>query len=123
MSTQHATEPTTQTKAASYVAGFVLSVILTLVAYSLTVNSILSGWGLAYTLIGLALVQLLVQLLFFLHLGNEAEPRWKLLVFDFTLVIVIILVLGTVWVMNNLHYNMTPQETERHLLREEGIRR
>lgn len=97
-------------KVASYIIGFVLSVILTLLAYSLVVNGVLGGWNLIYALVGLAVVQLLVQLLFFLHLGRESEPRWNLLVFDFTLVVVIILVVGSLWIMNNLHYNMTPQD-------------
>lgn len=115
---------TKQTRRAilSYSLGFVLSVILTLAAYYLVVNQVSSGWGLAYAIIGLALVQLLVQLVCFLHLGRESEPRWNLLVFDFTLVVVVILVIGSIWIMNNLHYNMTPQEAEQELLRDELIR-
>jgi cytochrome o ubiquinol oxidase operon protein cyoD len=104
------------------VAGFVLSTILTLTAYSLVVNGILHDWTLAYAIIGLALLQLIVQLLFFLHLGRENEPRWNLLAFDFTLVVVVIIVIGSIWIMNNLHYNMTPQEVDQELLVEEGIR-
>lgn len=115
----------------SYVAGFVLSIILTLTAYSLVVNQVFSGWGLAYAISGLALVQLLVQLLFFLHLGQEDKPRWNLLVFYLTLVILVIVVAGSLWIMNNLHYNMSdrgsdkasPQEIERRLLHDEGIHR
>lgn len=106
----------------AYSIGFVLSVVLTLTAYLLVVHQVYSGWGLAYAIIGLALVQLLVQLLFFLHLGKENEPRWNVLIFDFTLLVVVILVIGSIWIMNNLHYNMTPQQAEQELLRDELIR-
>lgn len=105
----------------NYIIGYVLSVVLTFAAYILVSNQILTGWGLAYAIIGLALVQLIVQLIYFLHIGREKEPRWNLLLFDFTLVIVVIVVVGSLWIMNNLHYNMTPQEVEQELIREEGI--
>ncbi len=104
-----------------YIIGFILSVVLTFAAYLLVANQILTGWGLAYAIIGLALVQLAVQLIYFLHIGRESEPRWNLLLFDFTLIIVVIVVIGSLWIMNNLHYNMTPQEVEQELIQEEGI--
>jgi cytochrome o ubiquinol oxidase operon protein cyoD len=107
-----------------YVIGFVLSVALTLTAYAFVVGDVLEGWALTYALVSLALIQTLVQLLFFLHLRHEAEPRWKLLVFDFMLVIVAILVFGTLWIMNNLNYHMmSPEQTDTYLMEEEGIRR
>ena len=36
---------------------------------------------LIYTIIGLALIQAIVQLIFFLHVGQEAKPRWELIIF------------------------------------------
>ena len=76
----------------NYIIGYILSVVLTFTAYILVSNQILTGWGLAYAIVGLAIVQLVVQLIYFLHIGREAEPRWNLLLFDFTLVIVVIVV-------------------------------
>lgn len=108
------------------VAGFVMSLILTMTAYSLVVNGALQSWTLAYVVIGLAMLQLLVQLIFFLHLGCEKGQRWSLLAFSFTLVVIIIVVIGSVWIMKNLHYKMSPQESrnvEQQLLEKEGIRR
>ncbi len=113
---------------ANYVIGFVSSIILTLLAYTLVVNQVFSGWNLAYAIIGLALIQLIVQLRYFLHLGQESEPRWNLLLFDFMLIIVVIVVIGSIWIMQNLHsgYNdkgqkSSPQEIERELLRDENL--
>lgn len=115
-------KPLAKTALLTYVAGFVLSVILTLAAYFLISRGIVHNWPAIYAVVGLAVVQLVVQLVFFLHLGREEEPRWNLLVFDFTLIIVCIVVVGSLWIMNNLHYNMTPpKDVERELIRDEGI--
>jgi cytochrome o ubiquinol oxidase operon protein cyoD len=113
-----------QTGVVSYLTGFLLSLFLTFSAYALVQSQILTGWLLAAVLVGLALVQVLVQLLFFLHLRHEAEPRWKLLVFDFMLVVVAILVFGTLWIMNNLNYHaMSPQQTDNQIMQDERIQR
>lgn len=108
----------------SYTVGFTLSVILTLAAYMLTVNDVLNGWTLVYTLAGLAIVQLAVQLLFFLHLGRESRPRWNLTVMSFALMVVIILVFGSLWIMKNIQYNHShgesPSQTDNFIKHDEG---
>jgi cytochrome o ubiquinol oxidase operon protein cyoD len=89
-----------------YTVGFVLSLILTIAAYLLVTNGGGSGWlyaGLAL----LAIVQMVVQLIFFLHLGDETGPRFKLFSFVCMASALIIVVLGSLWIMNNLDYNMT----------------
>ena len=90
----------------SYVAGFLLSIILTFVAYIFVANHILEGALLIAVIIGLAIIQLFVQLFFFLHLGKESKPRWNLLMFSFALGVVLIIVFGSLWIMKNLDYNM-----------------
>lgn len=90
----------------SYIVGFILSIVLTFVAYILVVNHILEGAWLVGAIIVLAIIQLFVQLFFFLHLGKESKPRWNLLMFSFALLVVVIVVFGSLWIMNNLNYNM-----------------
>src|SRR6185437_8187405 len=81
-----------------YISGFVLSVVFTLVAFvlvSIHVNSRHETFTHPFLIIVvaiLALAQFLVQLFFFLHLGRETKPRWKLLVLLFMVLIVLILV-------------------------------
>jgi cytochrome o ubiquinol oxidase operon protein cyoD len=110
----------------TYVIGYVSALALTLAAYVLVVRDVLSGWALTVALIALALVQVLVQLFFFLHLGREARPRWKLVVFLFMLLVLGILVFGSLWIMNNLDYNMMHRpagEIDAHIMDEERIYR
>lgn len=100
----------------SYTVGFLLSIALTLAAYFLVVDRILSGSTLVVAIIGLAIVQLFVQLTFFLHLGGESKPRWNQMVFWFALLVVLIIVIGSIWIMANLDYNMMPEEMNHHML-------
>lgn len=86
----------------SYIIGFVLSIVLTLAAYFLVTEHVLAGWTLIFAIIGLSIVQVLVQLLFFLHLGQEPKPYWNLISFLFMALVVGIIVAGSLWIMYNL---------------------
>ncbi|MFN7093920.1 MAG: cytochrome o ubiquinol oxidase subunit IV [Burkholderiales bacterium] len=90
----------------SYIVGFILSIVLTIIPYLIVVDHMLIGNALLLTVVGLAVLQLLVQLVFFLHLSTASEQRWNLMTFMFTILILIILVVGTLWIMWNLNYNM-----------------
>lgn len=100
-----------------YVSGFVLSVILTLVAYYFAVDSSLAGITLIVVLVELAILQFFVQLYFFLHFGSEQKPRWRLLTLVFMMCFVLIVVLGSIWIMHNLNYRMmmSPQEIHTYM--------
>ncbi len=110
----------------SYTVGFGLSIILTLAAYILVIKDVFSGWALVSALAALAITQLLVQLLFFLHLGRESKPRWNLQVLLFAVGVVIIVVFGSLWIMKNLEYNhshsMSPSKTDKFLIQDEGYK-
>ena len=98
----------------SYVTGFVLSIILTLIPYFMVVNHVFGSSSLMYAVVSFALAQLVVQVVFFLHLHKKSKPHWNLIVFVFTFLIVAILVVGSLWVMYNLNYNIngaTPVNT------------
>lgn len=90
----------------SYIVGFILSIVLTIIPYLIVVDHMLIGNALLLTVVGLAVLQLLVQLVFFLHLSTASEQRWNLMTFMFTVLILAILVVGTLWIMWNLNYNM-----------------
>jgi cytochrome o ubiquinol oxidase operon protein cyoD len=105
----------------TYVTGYLLSVALTLSAYLLVVNHAFSKTDVTAALIVfLALAQFLAQLLLFLHLGKETKPRWKLFVFSFMVTVVLILVFGSIWIMNNLNYRMTPAQMNTYMNNQGG---
>jgi cytochrome o ubiquinol oxidase subunit IV len=110
----------------SYIAGFLLSLLLTLTAYLLvwrhvsTSHSAIGHGVLIPMVVGLALTQLLVQLVFFLHLDTESKPRWNLTVLLFAATVVIIVVFGSLWIMNNLNYHHPTSEQINHYIRSQG---
>lgn len=113
-----------------YVAGFVLSLVITLMAYAVvqhhvdTSHAFPSDSAMVTILSILAVTQLMVQLVFFLHLNRESKPRWNLLVAGFAVLVVLIVVFGSLWIMGNLdyhHQNLTPGQTSNQIMHEEGI--
>ena len=109
----------------AYAMGFVLSVILTIIPYQLViVQNAITGRALVVTLVLFAVAQLSVQLVFFLHLGREERPWWNLQMFAFMALVLLILVLGSLWIMYNLDYNMmSPHDLDQQLIEDEGIRK
>jgi cytochrome o ubiquinol oxidase operon protein cyoD len=104
----------------AYVIGFVLSLVLTLSSYLLVAHHGLERRGLIVATVVLAITQFFVQMVYFLHLGFETKPRWKLMVFGFMTLIVLILVLGSLWIMSNLNYRMTPKQIKQYLKSQDG---
>lgn len=105
----------------AYVTGYALSIVLTLTAYLLVTHHSFPRQAVIMAAVGLALTQFLVQLVFFLHLGTEAKPRWKLVVFMFMIMVVAILVFGSLWIMSNLNYRMTPQQINTYMRNQDGL--
>jgi cytochrome o ubiquinol oxidase operon protein cyoD len=83
----------------SYSIGFILSILLTLSAFWI---ASLHGSFVVQVIIVLAILQLLVQLRFFLHLRKRDAPTSHRYLFAFTLCIVAIVIGGTLWIMHNL---------------------
>ncbi|MGI8419746.1 MAG: cytochrome o ubiquinol oxidase subunit IV [Candidatus Levyibacteriota bacterium] len=90
----------------SYVTGFVLSIVLTIIPYLIVINHIVSGAFIVAVVICFAFAQLAVQLLFFLHMREEAKPRLNLLIFISFASIILIVVVASIWIMQHLNYNM-----------------
>ena len=100
----HATHGTLK----GYLIGFGLSVVLTAIPFWLVMTgSLTPGWT-ATIIIALAVVQILVHMVFFLHLDAKSEGGWNLLAAIFTIVIVVITLAGSLWVMYHMNENMMP---------------
>ena len=90
----------------SYAAGFVLSVVLTAVAFALVMSGALPRSAILFGIFAAAIVQILVHLHYFLHLDSSSAARWNVLALLFAVLIMAIFVAGTIWIMFNLHSRM-----------------
>lgn len=91
-----------------YMIGFVLSLILTVIPFVMVMTDMLSTRGLIISVVLFALVQLVVHFIYFLHMHKHSEDVWNLIAFAFTLLIIVIVVGGSLWIMYNLNINMMP---------------
>jgi cytochrome o ubiquinol oxidase operon protein cyoD len=113
-------QPTGRKAMSSYIIGFVASLILTIAAYLLVTQQFLQNGALVFILLVFAFVQLIVQLLFFLHLGRESKPRWQLYFLISTVGVIVLVVAGSIWIMHHLNY-MTPMQMDKAIIKDEGI--
>jgi cytochrome o ubiquinol oxidase operon protein cyoD len=105
----------------SYIIGFVLSLIFTFIPAYLVMQHVMSGRPLLLTILGFALLQLIVQVVFFLHLGRGPKPFYNVIFFFATIGTILIVVGGSIVIINNLHSNMIPLDQTRKLINDEGI--
>ena len=105
-----------------YIIGYVLSLVATLNTFAFVVMSgSYSETMLISSLALLAVLQIIIQIIFFIHLGNEDKPRWNSLAFFTMLLVVSCIVGGSLWVMRGLDYNMSGHEAETYIIQDEGI--
>lgn len=90
----------------SYLIGFASSLLLTLTSFFLVVTKLLSDPVTIITIVCLALFQATLQLIFFFHFGREAKPRWETIVFFFMVMVLLIIALGSVWIIFDLNRRM-----------------
>ena len=105
----------------SYVIGFILSLVLTINPYFLVVTKTVTGNALIATIFAFALLQMFVQLFFFLHLGRGPKPLYNVVFFFATAGIIVLTVGAALFIMNNLYRNMSPDEVTQKLAQNEAI--
>ncbi len=108
-------------EAVFYAIGFLLSVVFTLVPYYLVVNNSISSISLSTLILGFAVLQMIIQIFFFLHLGRGPKPLYNVVFFVATVGIILVVISGSIFIINHLHYNMTPSEVTTNLAESEGI--
>lgn len=92
-----------------YVIGFVLSVILTAIPFGLVMSGIITDTRITAGIVMVfALVQIVVHMIYFLHMNSKSESGWTLMALIFTIVVVTICLAGSLWVMFHMNTNMMP---------------
>jgi len=93
-----------------YWIGFALSVVLTAIPFWLVMTMTLSKPLTAFIIMAFAAVQMLVHIVFFLHMNRRAEGGWSIMALLFTVVIIGIALSGSLWVMYHMNTNMMPMQ-------------
>jgi cytochrome o ubiquinol oxidase operon protein cyoD len=92
-----------------YMTGFLLSVVLTAIPFWLVMAKVFDDKQMTVLIVlGFAVVQILVHMVYFLHMNTSSEGGWNMLALIFTLVLVVITLSGSLWVMYHMNVNMMP---------------
>lgn len=91
-----------------YLIGFALSAVLTAVPFWLVMSGAASAQATALAIVAFAVAQVVVHMVFFLHMNRRAENGWSMMALLFTVVVVAIALSGSLWVMYHMNQNMMP---------------
>lgn len=105
----------------SYVIGYILSLIFTFIPYFMVVDKWMTGRSLLLAILGIGVLQMVIQLLFFLHLGRGPKPLYNVVFFFATAGAIIVVIGASLIIMDNLYRNMSPQELTTRIAQEENI--
>jgi cytochrome o ubiquinol oxidase operon protein cyoD len=96
-----------------YVVGFLLAAALTAIPFWLVMHHALPNPAVtAAVVMGLALVQVVVHMIYFLHMNSRAQGGWSLVALLFTVLFVAIAMAGSLWVMYHLNVDMMPMSPQ-----------
>jgi cytochrome o ubiquinol oxidase operon protein cyoD len=105
----------------SYTIGFLLSLVFTIIPYFIVRGQIAADRTLILAVLGFAVVQMFVQILFFLHLGRGPKPFYNVVFFFATAGLIVLVVGASLIIMDNLYRNMSPAEVTTRLAQDENI--
>ena len=92
-----------------YATGFFAAVFLTALPFWFVMGKTFGSSGItAAVILALAAVQIVVHMIYFLHMSPKSEGGWNLLALLFTVMLVVIALSGSLWVMYHLNHNMMP---------------
>jgi len=97
-----------------YLVGLALAVGLTAVSFWATGTRSIYGPGIALALLVLAVAQMGIHLIFFLHITTAPDNSNNVLALAFGVLIVCLIVFGSVWVMNHLNHGMASMSGMAH---------
>ena len=104
----------------AYVIGLALALILTGISFWVASTSVLWGPGIATGLVVLAIAQMGVHLVFFLHITSGPDNTNNVLALAFGVLIVFLVMIGTIWIMYHLAANMGPMPEMMNLQMQRG---
>lgn len=96
-----------------YLIGFGLSALLTFIPFYLVMTGVLHDkQATALAVVAFAFVQIVVHMVYFLHMNTRSEGGWTMMALVFTAILVAITLSGSIWVMYHMNANMMPMSVE-----------
>ena len=93
-----------------YLIGYAAAAVLTISAFAAAQSNALTPASVVAAITVLAVGQMLVHLIFFLHISTTPNQRTNILAFAVTMLIVLLIVGGSLWIMSHLQSNMMPTD-------------
>ncbi|WMC19644.1 MAG: cytochrome o ubiquinol oxidase subunit IV [Enterobacteriaceae bacterium PC38] len=90
----------------NYYFGFILSLLLTIIPFILIKYNFLNNFIKKIIIIIMSILQIIIHFKFFLHINNSNQEKFNLITLIFTIIIILILIVGSIWIMLNLNKNM-----------------
>jgi len=91
-----------------YIIGYVSAIVLTIAAFAMAPSTGMAPFSIEAALAVLAIAQMLVHLIFFLHINTAPVQKTNIMAFAATMLIIAIVVIGSMWIMAHLNRNMVP---------------
>ena len=89
-----------------YTVGLILSIVLTAVPFGIVMADIVSGAPALLIILVCAVAQVMVQLVFFLHMNSSSGQMWNTTSGIFTAILMLLFIVGSIWIMAHLNHNM-----------------
>jgi cytochrome o ubiquinol oxidase subunit IV len=93
-----------------YLVGLALAILLTAVSFFIAGTNLVWGPSIPLALVVLAIAQIGVHLVFFIHITTGPDNTNNVLALAFGVLIVMLIIVGSLWIMTNLNHNMTPMQ-------------
>jgi cytochrome o ubiquinol oxidase operon protein cyoD len=94
----------------SYLIGYMAAALLTVAAFAAAQSSLLTPASVTAAIAVLAIGQMLVHLIFFLHISTSPNQRTNIMALMVTLFVILLVVAGSLWIMSHLQSNMMPMD-------------
>jgi cytochrome o ubiquinol oxidase subunit IV len=100
----------------NYGIGYALAILLSAASFSCVMLGLVPQHDIVPALAAAAVAQVIVHLIFFLHMANASTPRWNIIVFCFAIIVIGILIGGSVWIMASANGRMMPPNDMMNML-------
>lgn len=89
-----------------YLLGLFLSIVLTVIPFYLVMSGVASDTFTVIAIVVAAIAQVLVQMVFFLHMNGSSEQTWLTASAVYTVFIVLFIIVGSLWIFEHLNHNI-----------------